>query len=114
MYATLEFYKSIYRGSSIPDEKIQDILERASSDVDIITRRSIHKLGGFDNLSEYEKTQVQMATCHQADHLYTKADVAGLSSYSIGDVSVSFGSTEKYDKDCMQYLNSTRLTYRGL
>jgi hypothetical protein len=83
-------------------------------DVDQLTRRKIVKLGGFDKLSEFEKKQVQMAVCHQADYVHSKSELGGVSSYSIGDVSVSFDISEEYDKKCVSYLNTTRLMYRGL
>lgn len=114
-YVTTEFYKSTYQGNSIPDEKLQGMLDRASLDVDVLTRMKIKKLGGFTKLSGFEQLNVQMAICVQADYLYTKTSVDGVSSYSIGDVSVSLDkATDTYAKDCVVYLNSTRLMYRGL
>lgn len=113
-YVTIEFYKNTYHGNSIPDDSLQSTLDRASMDVDMLTRMKIKKLGGFDKLSEFEKHQVQMAACHQADYVYTKASMKGLSSYSVGDISVSFDISEDYDKRCISYLNSTRLMHRGL
>ena len=113
-YVTVDFYKSTYHGNSIPDDCLQDRLDKASRDVDIITRMKIKKYGGFDKLSAYEKECVQLAVCHQADYQHTKASLEGLSSYSIGDVSVSFDASVEYDKQCLAYLSMTRLTYRGL
>lgn len=113
-YATVEFYKNTYHGNSIPDTELQSTLDKASMDVDMLTRRKIARLGGFDKLSEFEKKQVQMAVCHQADCVHTKSSLEGVSSYSIGDVSVSFDISEEYDKKCVSYLNTTRLMYRGL
>lgn len=113
-YADINFYKSTYYGNSIPDINLDKVLEKASQDVDIITRNKIKKLGGFERLSDYEKKQVQLAVCHQADYIHTKSSMEGLSSYSIGDVSVSFDFSKAYDKRCLFCLNSTRLMYRGL
>ena len=113
-YVTITFYKNIYRGNSIPDDSIQGMLDKASMYVDTITRMKIKKLGGFSNLSDFEKHQVQMAVCHQADHLYEKVGVSGVSSYSVGDISVNFEKSGNYSDSCLQYLNSTRLMYRGL
>ena len=113
-YATAEFYKTEYHGNSIPDDILQGVLDRASDEVDILTRRKIHKLGGFSQLSKFEQNQVRLAVCHQADHLHTKASLEGLSSYSIGDVSVSFDTSAAYNSQCVSYLGATRLMYRGL
>lgn len=114
-YVDAKFYKETYHGNSIPDASLQNMLDRASMDVDIITRRKIHKLGGFSKLSEFEQLQVQLAVCSQADYLNVKSSMDGVSSYSIGDVSVSMAeAVDKYDKGCIAYLNATRLMYRGL
>lgn len=113
-YVTAEWYKSTYHGNSIPDDCLQDRLDKASMDVDRLTRMKIKKYGGFDNLSSYEQNCVQLAVCAQADHSYTKASMEGLSSYSIGDVSVNFDAAKEYADDCVAYLSMTRLTYRGL
>ena len=116
MYADVTFYKETYHGNSIPDDAIANMLERASMDIDVITRRRIHKLGGFDALSEFEQTQLRWATCYQADHIYSVGDMDGVTSYSIGDVSASLSadSTCRYNRNCMNYLNQTRLIKRYL
>lgn len=113
-YVTAEFYKSTYHGNSIPDDRLQDALDKASRDVDVITRMSIKRKGGIEKLSTYEQTCVQLAVCSQADHNYTKASMEGLSSYSIGDVSVNFDASREYDQKCVAYLSMTHLAYRGL
>ena len=114
-YVTAEYYKDTYHGNSIPDECLQDMLNRASMDVDMITRMKIQKRGGFDKLSDFEKVRVQLAVCSQAEYLYQKASMDGVSSYSIGDVSVSLEkAVELYDRGCMVYLSATQLVYRGL
>lgn len=115
VYVTPDFYKSVYHGNSIPDDLLLAMLERASQEIDVLTRMRIKKLGGFGALSEFEQHQVQMATCYQADYLHLKSSLEGVSSYNIGDVSVSYAeAVDKYDQTCMAYLNATRLTYRGL
>jgi len=114
-YVTAQFYKDTYQGNSIPDEVLQSMLDKASAKVDLLTRMAIKRRGGFSRLSEFEQTQVQLATCHQADYLPLKASMEGVSSYSIGDVSVSYGEVVgTHDSECLALLNSTRLMYRGL
>lgn len=114
-YVTTEFYTDTYKGNSIPDDKLQGMLDRASRDVDILTRMKIKKLGGFSQLSSFEQLNVQLAVCSQAEHLQTKSSLDGVSSYSIGDVSVSLEeAVETYDKGCIAYLGQTRLIHRGL
>lgn len=114
-YVDSKFYKETYHGNSIPDANLQNMLDRASRDIDILTRMRIKKFGGFNKLSSFEQIQVQLAVCSQADYLQVKSSVEGVSSYSIGDVSVSMKeSTDTYDKGCISYLNATRLMCRGL
>lgn len=114
-YVDVKFYKETYHGNSIPDANLQDMLDRATRDIDILTRMKIKKLGGFSKLSEFEQIQVQLAVCSQADHIHVTSSMEGVSSYSIGDVSVSMSEAiDTYDKGCVMYLSSTRLMYRGL
>lgn len=114
-YTTIEFYKNSYHGNSIPDDEVQNMLDKASRDVDILTRRSIYRKGGFNQLSDFEQLSVQLAVCAQADHSYLKTTLPGLSSYSIGDVSVSVSEFQcDYDNECIAYLGSTNLMNRGL
>lgn len=113
-YVTVEYYKDTYHGNSIPDEQLQGFLERASMNVDTLTRMKIKRLGGFSQLSEFEQIRVQLAVCSQADYLYSKSTMEGVSSYSIGDVSVSLEKAAEYDTACLSYLRATNLLYRGL
>lgn len=114
-YVTVEFYKNTYNGNSIPDTELTSMLDKASNDIDRITRMKIKKLGGFSQLSDFEKLNVQLAVCSQADHLHMKYSMHGVSSYSIGDVSVNLEKAiDNYDKGCIAYLSSTRLMDRRL
>ena len=113
-YVDVSWYINIYCGNSIPTNMLMDRLIRASMDVDRLTRMKIKKFGGFDNLSEYEQNCVRLAVCAQADYTYTKAYMDGLSSYSIGDVSVNFDTNKEYSTECINHLSLTRLMYRGL
>jgi hypothetical protein len=114
-YVTIDFYKNNYKGNSIPDDVLQGMLDKASTDIDNLTRMRIKKLGGFNNLSDFEKLRVQLAVCSQADHNQFKSSIKGFSSYSIGDVSISLkDDVGDYSQSCVNYLKSTRLMYRGL
>lgn len=113
-YVDTEFYKKTYMGNTIPDKELQSALDKASREVDILTRMRIKTLGGIENLSDFEQTQVKLAVCSQADYNQVSFSLGGVNSYSIGDVSVSVSDEGKYDKACVSYLSSTRLMYRGL
>lgn len=114
-YVTVEFYKRTFHGNSIPDDCLQHRLDKASLDVDAITRMKIKRLGGFNSLSAFEQEMVQFAVCYQADYEHSKASMDGLSSYSIGDVSVNLDSSVvDYCRTCIGYLQMTRLMDRRL
>lgn len=114
MYADKDYYSEVFKSKEIPHDDIEKYLERASDCVDRITRMKIVRLGGFTALSDFQKRQVQLATCHQADYLYTVNQLDGVSSYSIGGVSVTMEATQKYSSDTISCLNLAGLTYRGL
>lgn len=113
-YVTVDFYKGEYHGNSIPDDILQEKLDKASRDVDMLTRMKIKKFGGFSQLSEFEQLQVRLAVCSQAEYLHMRDTLEGVSSFSIGDISMSFSGEQSYDKACVSYLDATRLMYRGL
>lgn len=122
-YADGTYYKTVFYGVEIPDEELERLLARASEKIDYATyNRSRH----FDDLSEYEQEMIQKATCSEAEAIYTYGDgddgVNGLGSYSIGDVSVSLGSSNSTQNTtgglvsikAYKYLKNTRLVSRIL
>lgn len=122
-YADGTYYKTVFYGVEIPDEDLERLLARASEKIDYATyNRSRH----FDDLSEYEQEMIQKATCSEAEAIYTYGDnddgVAGLSGYSIGDVSVSLGGQDTINSitgglvsiKAYKYLKNTRLVSRIL
>lgn len=88
-YTNLDFYKTEYWGSMIPDKEFPRFAEKASCFLDVITFDRL-----ADGLPENEraKTKVQKAVCAVADKLYQLelAERQGLSA-AAGD-SVSSGS----------------------
>lgn len=111
-YADADYYKNDWNGDTIPDAELSKYLKRASAKVDIVT---YNRTANFENLSEYEQNKVRQATCAEADALYTYGENdTNISSYSIGDVSVSMGNSSDVltSAIAMQYLNLTNLTSR--
>ena len=93
-YVTAEFYVSNYKGSAIPNEKLDKALLNASRHIDSLTYNRI--VGrGFSNLSQFQQEIIQEVICQQADFEYENADEINtiLSSYSINGVSAQFGSS---------------------
>lgn len=92
-YANMDYYLEIYRGTVVSNEETKR-LENASEIVDILTFNRIDALGGFDNLTDYEKEKVQRATCIIADFYKTNEQELNMivSSYSIDGTSATFFS----------------------
>ena len=120
-YVTPEYYKQIYKGSTIPDEELEQALRQASRHIDSLTYNRI--VGrGFSGLTEFQQEIIQEAVCQQADFEYENADEINtvLSSYSLNGASVQFGSswnvyTEKgvaIKRDLYAFLSQTGLCCR--
>ncbi len=115
VYADATYYKTVFYGTIIPDENLERLLARASEKIDEATFNRSRTL----TLSEYEKEMLQKATCAEAEALqeYGECD-ADLASYSIGDVSLSFNSSNNgsglVSTKAFKYLSRTRLMSRIL
>lgn len=93
-YVTPDYYKEIYKGSTVPEDELERVLRQASRHIDSLTYNRI--VGrGFSNLTEFQKEVIQEAVCLQADFEHENADEINtiLSSYSINGVSAQFGSS---------------------
>lgn len=100
-YADEGFYNDTYKGDTIDPDKLDTWLERASDEVDILTRRRLED--GFPT-KESDAKRVKKAVCAIADALYlidmqAKATSAAVSqgqirtavaSISSGNESISF------------------------
>ena len=93
-YATEDYYKSEYGGTSIPETELRKYLKTASRHIDSLTYNRI--VGrGFSNLTRFQQDIIQDVVCQQADFETENADEINsiLSSYSINGVSAQFGSS---------------------
>ena len=120
-YATPEYYREAYGGSTIPEEELKKALRQASHHIDSLTYNRI--VGrGFSNLTAFQQEVIREAVCQQADFEYENADEINtiLSSYSLNGASVQFGSswnvyTEKgvaIKRDVYAFLSQTGLCCR--
>lgn len=88
-YATSEFYKTKYYGDTVPDDSIDNYLEKASDRIDTIT---------FDRLvdglpdDERAETKIQKAVCAVADYLYQIDEIRKASMESVGTVTREDGT----------------------
>ena len=93
-YVTPEYYKEIYKGSTVPEDELERALRQASRHIDSLTYNRI--VGrGFSNLTEFQQEVIQEVICLQAYFECEYADEINtiLSNYSLNGASVSFGSS---------------------
>lgn len=93
-YVATEYYRDIYKGSTVPEERLERALQQASRHIDSLTYNRI--VGrGFSNLTEYQQDVIREVICQQADFEWENADEINtiLQSYSINGVSAQFGSS---------------------
>lgn len=120
-YATPEYYRETYGGSTIPEEELGKALRKASRHIDSLTYNRI--VGqGFSNLTDFQQDVIREVVCEQAEFEYENADEINtiLSSYSLNGASVQFGSswnvyTEKgvaIKRDVYAFLSQTGLCCR--
>ena len=120
-YATPEYYRETYGGSTVPEEKLRRALCQASRHIDSLTYNRI--VGrGFSSLTAFQQDVIRQVVCQQADFEYDNADEIDtiLSGYSLNGASVQFGSswnvyTEKgvaIKRDVYTFLSQTGLCCR--
>ena len=93
-YATPEYYRDTYKGSTVPADGLEKALQQASRHIDSLTYNRI--VGrGFSNLTEFQQTVVREVVCQQADFEHENADEIDtiLSSYSLNGASAQFGQS---------------------
>ena len=90
MYATVEYYKDVYKGT-LDDAEIDKALQQASRHIDTLTYNRIVGIG-FDNLTEYQQGIIKECECLMADWETENTDYINsmLSSYSLNGASMSF------------------------
>lgn len=120
-YATPADYAQ-YGNGSIPDEKLEQALDQASDEIDILTYSRI--IGrGFDNLTPFQRDRVIKAVCQHADFQFQYGDFLNVpfSGYGAGSISMSFGKDQgsgaggiQTSSAVLNLLKATGLTDRRL
>lgn len=93
-YASPDYYREIYKGSTIPEKDQEKMLRQASRHIDTLTYNRI--VGqGFSGLTEFQKDIIHEVVCQQAEFEYENDDEINtiLSGYSINGVSAQFGNS---------------------
>ena len=91
MYASVDFYKNVYKGTLTDDAEIERALNKASRHIDTLTYNRIVGLG-FDKLVSFQQMVIKECECLMADWETENADYINslLSSYSLNGASMSF------------------------
>lgn len=107
-YATVDYYKTTYKGTIVTDAEIEQQLERASDVLDVISGYNI------ENLTPFQGGLVKKACCAQAESQIMGAD--DIQSASIGSFSYTLksGGRVYITEKAMQLIEAAGLLYRGL
>lgn len=88
-YVTSEYYKSTFKGTTIPDGELEKYLRLASEKIDTLTFNRIVYFG-FDKLTKFQQDHIMNAVCYQAEYIFENGvEPSNLKSYSVLDISVS-------------------------
>ena len=121
-YVTKEYYIDTFKGTEIANEDIEKYLELAQEKIDDITFNRIVKIG-FNNLTNFQKENIQKAVCRQAEYYFENGinSLSSVSSYSVLDISVNVDTSSETEaqKACMDefahmYIKKTGLMSRLL
>lgn len=122
-YVDITYYQNTYKGTVIPEDKIEEKLKEASMHIDTLTYNRI--VGrGFGNLTKFQQDIIKEVVCKLADFEYENEDLikSVLSSYAINGVSMNFGTSWNIQvqngvaipKDYYCLLSQTGLTCRNM
>lgn len=118
-YVDKTYYNDSFGGVILPEEHIENKLERASDQIDTLTyNRIVGK--GFENLTNFQQDKIKKAVCIHAEFIEqygTYIDMP-LNGFSAGSVSVSFNAQKvngiTTTQEVLNYLKQTGLTCRRL
>ncbi len=118
-YADAGYYKNTYKGNIIPDDVLEDELEKASYDLDAMTYTRIAAID-INVFTEFQQDRIRRAVCSQADFKYQYGPYLEMpvSGYSAGSISLSFKPIEaggiKTSSGVINLLKATGLMDRRL
>ncbi|ELC8383196.1 hypothetical protein [Clostridium perfringens] len=118
-YVDISYYKENFKGKVLLDENIDNRLERASDQIDVLTYNRIIGIG-FENLSLFQQDKIKKAVCLQAEFIEQYGEFINmpLSGYSAGSTSVSFNGSIvngiTTTKEVINYISQTGLNSRRL
>ncbi|WP_243325634.1 hypothetical protein [Clostridium perfringens] len=118
-YVDISYYKDNFKGNIINDDTLENRLERAADQIDVLTYNRIIGIG-FENLSPFQQDKIKKAVCLQAEFIEQYGEFINmpLSGYSAGSTSVSFNRSIvngiTTTKEVINYISQTGLNSRRL
>ena len=122
MYVDIDYYIANYNHLEDLDiDIIEILLNEASNDIDILTFNRI-KSRGFDNLSEFQKSQIKTVICELMEFQYNNRDflTSIFNQYKVNGTGYDMGNKNYIVidgvpilKNTYKKLEQTGLTYRG-
>lgn len=118
-YVNSSYYKEEFKGEILNDDTLENRLERASDQIDVLTYNRINKIE-FKNLSSFQQDKIKKAVCLQAEFIEQYGEFINipLSGYSVGSTSVSFNGSIvngiTTTQEVINYISQTGLNSRRL
>lgn len=122
MYLTYNQFYEQYPDTQIQEDRFQNLLQRAETDINGLTFNRI-TAKGFYSLSDFQKSIIRRAVAMQVNFINDNSELldSPLSSYSISGVSMSFDKSKITEvdgvitsKSIYGVLLQSGLCYRGL
>lgn len=118
-YVDNTYYKESFGGTILPEDSINQKLERASDQVDTLTyNRIVGK--GFSNLTKFQQDKIKKAVGIHAEFIEQYGEYVDmpLSGFSAGSISVNFNAQRingiTTTQEVLNYLKQTGLTCRRI
>lgn len=90
-YVDKEYYSNNFKGTTIPNDEVDEYLTLASEKIDDVTFNRIVGIG-FDKLTTYQQECVQKAICYQAEYYFEHGvadSIKNVTSFSVLDISIN-------------------------
>ncbi|MDK0630288.1 hypothetical protein ACSXCW_03560 [Clostridium perfringens] len=118
-YVDSSYYKDNFKGNILNDDTLENRLERASDQIDVLTYNRIIGIE-FKNLSPFQQDKIKKAVCLQAEFIEQYGEFINmpLSGFSAGSTSVSFNGSIingiTTTQEVINYISQTGLNSRRL
>lgn len=125
-YIDMSYYQDVYEGTEVDASSFPRLEKRSREIIDILTNYKIHQVG-IENLAEFIKQQVKLATAAQIEYLVLSGEDNAVGSSGYGQVNIgnfSYGDRQGSEalsrieamttQKVISLLLSTGLLYAGV